>query len=69
LRKGRGLRRIAYFWATETDIPKRHSRIVLHLPARILNRAGAMTLVLRFAAVDAANHHRVLARTVRWTGG
>jgi hypothetical protein len=57
-------RRIARFWETESQIPKPYSEIVLRLPAAALVRLGRATLVLRFAAIDAAEHHRVLTRTV-----
>ena len=58
------LTRIATFYETETQIPGPHSRIFLRLPASRLTGTGSATLVLRFAAVDAADHHRMLTRTV-----
>ncbi len=64
LRRGRRLTRIASFRETESQIPRSHSRILLRMPARGLKAAGKATLVLRFAAVDAAGHHRVVTRIV-----
>lgn len=64
LRRGRRLHRIASFYETESDIPKPYSQIRLRLPARSLQGVGAVTLVLRFAALDSAEHHRVVTRTV-----
>jgi len=64
LRRGRRLHRIASFHETESDIPKPYSQIHLRLPVHSLQRARAVTLVLRFAAVDAAEHHRVVTRIV-----
>jgi hypothetical protein len=67
LRRAGRRHRVAHAWETESNIPRRHSRIVLRLPARALAGRAAVTLVLRFAAVDAANHHHLLTRTVRLT--
>jgi hypothetical protein len=64
LRVRGGLRRIARFWETESQLPKPYSEIVLRLPRAALERLGRATLVLRFAAIDAAEHHRVVTRTV-----
>jgi hypothetical protein len=64
LRRGRHLTRITSFYETETQIPRPHSRILLRLPARRLKGARSVTLVVRFAAVDAAGHHRTLTRIV-----
>jgi hypothetical protein len=64
LRRGRHLHRIASFYETESDIPKPYSQIRLRLPARSLQGVSAVTLVLRFAALDSAEHHRVVTRTV-----
>jgi hypothetical protein len=63
LRVGDRLRRIARFWETESQIPEPYSEIVLRLPAAALEHLTRATLVLRFSAVDAADHHRVLRRT------
>jgi hypothetical protein len=61
---GRQLRRVASFYETESDITGPYSQIVLRLPARALNGLNAATLVLRFSALDAARHHRVVTRSV-----
>ena len=58
--RGARLTRIATFYETETQIPRPPSRILLRLPASRLKGTGPVTLVLRFAAVDAAGHHRAL---------
>jgi hypothetical protein len=63
-RRGHRLARVASFYETETQIPRPHSRIFLRLPARRLTGSGSASLVVRFAAVDAAGHHRTLTRTV-----
>lgn len=63
---GRGRRQhIASFRETETQLPKSDSTITLPLPVRALAGAGDVSLILRFAAQDAAGHHRVVVRTVR----
>jgi hypothetical protein len=64
VRRGRHLTRITSFYETETQIPRPHTRLYLRLPARALRGAGAVTLVLRFGAVDGANHHRSVAREI-----
>ena len=64
LRLGRRVRRIASFYETESQLPKPYSDILLRLPARRLQGSRRVTLVLRFAALDAANHHRVVTRIV-----
>jgi Phosphoesterase family/Calcineurin-like phosphoesterase len=64
LHRGRHLTRIASFYETETQIPRPHSRIRLRLPARRLKGRGSIALVVRFAAVDGARHHRTLSRTI-----
>ncbi|MBV9003972.1 MAG: metallophosphoesterase [Solirubrobacterales bacterium] len=63
LRRGRHLSRIASFYETETQIPRPHSRIVLRLPPGPLKGTGPVMLVVRFAAVDGAGHHRTVTRT------
>jgi hypothetical protein len=65
LPRGHRLVRIASFYETESQIPGPYSRILLHLPPRRLRGQTAITLVMRFAAVDAAGHHRAVTRTVR----
>jgi hypothetical protein len=67
LRQGGRLRRIASFAETESQIPRRSSRILLPLPPGSLQNRSSATLVLRFSAVDSADHHRALTRTVRLT--
>ena len=64
LRRGRRLHRIASFYETESQITKPYSQIVLRLAARRLQGARQVTLVLRFAAKDAADHHRIVTRIV-----
>jgi hypothetical protein len=64
LRRGRRAQRIASFYETESQIPKPYSQILLRLPAARLMGLSEATLVLRFAALDAANHHRTVTRTV-----
>ena len=64
LRLGRHVRRIASFYETESQITKPYSDILLRLPARRLQGRGRVTLVLRFAALDAAGHHRTVTRIV-----
>jgi hypothetical protein len=63
LRRGRHLKRVTSFYETETQIPRPHTRIFLRLPASRLKGTGPVTLVVRFAAVDAASHQRTLTRT------
>src|SRR5262249_58284345 len=62
--RGHRLTRIASFYETETQIPRPHSRIFLRLPASRLRSSGPVKLVVHFAAVDGAGHHRALRRTV-----
>ena len=64
LRRGRRLHRVASFYETESQITKPYSDILLRLPARRLQGRRRVTLVLRFAALDAAGHHRVVTRIV-----
>jgi hypothetical protein len=64
LRRGGRLHRIASFYETESQIPKPYSQILLRLPARSLQGMTAVRLVLRFAAVDSAEHRRTVTRTV-----
>ena len=58
------LRRIARFSETESQIREPYSEIVLRLPAAALEHLTRAKLVLRFAAVDAAEHHRVVTTTL-----
>jgi hypothetical protein len=67
LRVRGGLRRIGSFWETESQIPEPYSEIVLRLPASSLRNRSRATLVLRFAALDAAEHHRLVTRVVSLT--
>jgi hypothetical protein len=64
LRRGNRLQRIGVFRETESEIPRPYSQILLRLPARRLQGLRHATLVLRFAAIDAAEHHRVVTRIV-----
>ena len=64
LHRGRRLHRVASFYETESQITKPYSDILLRLPARRLQGRRRVTLVLRFAALDAAGHHRVVTRIV-----
>jgi hypothetical protein len=64
LRVRGGLRRIASFWETESQIPEPYSDIVLRLPSSPLSSLTRATLVLRFEALDAAEHHRLVTRIV-----
>jgi hypothetical protein len=64
LRHGNHLRRIATFYETESEIGRPNSTVFLRLPARQLKGLSRATLVLRFAAIDAAGHHRVAAHEV-----
>jgi Calcineurin-like phosphoesterase len=64
LRRGRRLQRIARFYETESQLPAPYSQILLRLPARRLQGAKKVPLVLRFAAIDAAGHHRIVTRIV-----
>ncbi|MBV9421899.1 MAG: metallophosphoesterase [Solirubrobacterales bacterium] len=64
LRRDGHLTRIARFRETESEITRPYSQILLRLPARRLQGAGSVTLVLRFSAVDAAEHHRTVTRIV-----
>jgi hypothetical protein len=52
------------FYEAESQIPGPYSRILLRLPARRLKGTGSVTLVVRFVAVDAADHQRALIRSV-----
>ena len=63
-RQGHTLQRIASAYETESQIPQPHSRIVLSLPASRLRGISAVTLVIRFAAVDGAGHRHTVTRTV-----
>lgn len=58
------LRRIARLPKTESQVSKPYSEIVLRLPAAPLEHLRQAKLDLRFAAIDAADHHRVVTRTV-----
>ena len=62
--RARHLTRIGRFYETESQIPSPYSRILLRLPARRLKGTGSVTLVVRFVAVDAADHQRALIRSV-----
>ncbi len=64
LRQGRRLRRIASFYETESEIPEPYSQILLRLPAAPLEGRRKVSLVLHFAALDAAQHHVALTRVV-----
>jgi hypothetical protein len=64
MRRGGRLQRIASFLETESEIPRPYSQIVLRLPEARLNGESGGTLVLRFAARDAAGHHREVTRVV-----
>ena len=64
LRRGHRVERIAQFYETESQVSKPYDLINLRLPRQRLQGLRHATLVLRFAAVDAAGHHRVLTRTV-----
>ncbi len=64
LRHGSRLSRIASFYETESQIPKPYTQILLRLPARSLQGMAAVRLVLRFAAVDSAEHRHTVTRTV-----
>ena len=64
LHRGHRLTRIASFYETETQLPRPHSRILLRLPASRLKGTAPLKLVLHFAAVDGAGHHRALTRAV-----
>lgn len=64
IRRGRHLQRIASFYETESEIPKRYSQISLRLPAGRLLARNRITLVLRFSALDAAEQHRTVTRIV-----
>ena len=63
-RHGHHLQRIASYYETESEIPKPYSRILLRLPAARMEGVSHVTLVLRFAALDSARHHRVVTRIV-----
>jgi hypothetical protein len=67
VRRGHRLTRIASFYETETQIAGPHSLVYLRLPARALRASGALSLVLRFAVVDGANHHLSLTRETTLT--
>jgi hypothetical protein len=64
LRRGRRLERIASYYETESQIPRPYAQIQLRFPTRWLKSGTAVTLVLRFAAVDSAGHHQAVTRTV-----
>ncbi len=61
---GRHLRRIASFYETESEIPEPYSQILLRLPRAPLANRRNVTLVLHFAALDAAQHRVALTRVV-----
>jgi hypothetical protein len=69
LRRGPRLQRIGVFRETESEIPEPYSQIHLRLPARRIQGLRHATLVLRFVATDAAEHHCVVTTTVRLTRG
>ena len=62
--RARHVTRIGRFYETETQVARPHSRILLRLPARGLRGTRSVTLVVRFVAVDAANHQRSVVRRV-----
>jgi phosphatidylinositol-3-phosphatase len=62
--RGHDLNRVARFYETETQVSRPHSRVLLRLPRTRLRGGSSVRLVLRFVAVDAANHHRTLTRRV-----
>lgn len=64
VRRAGHLENVASFYETESEIAKRYSVIYLRLPARQLKGIRHVTLVLRFSALDAGGHHRVVTRTV-----
>jgi hypothetical protein len=64
LRRGNRLQWIGAFRETESEVAQPYSQVLLRLPARRLQRLRHATLVLRFAAIDAAEHHRVVTRIV-----
>ncbi len=64
LARGRQLRRVASFYETESQIPRPYSQILLALPPGALSGTSSARLVLRFSALDAAAHHRVVTRSV-----
>jgi len=64
LRHGRRLRRVASAYETESQIPGPYSRILVRVPARWLKHPAGDSLVMRFAALDAAGHRRTVTRTV-----
>jgi hypothetical protein len=63
IRRAGRLEQIASFYETETQAPTAYDVIYLQMPARQLRGLKRATLVLRFAAVDSANHHRAVMRT------
>ena len=65
LRRNGWTRRIVSAYETESQIAKPYSRILLRVPAHWLKHAVSGALVMRFAAVDAAEHHQTLMRTVQ----
>jgi hypothetical protein len=65
LRRNGWTRRITTAYETESQIPNPYSRILLPVPAHWLKHAAGGALVMRFAAVDAAEHRQTLVRTVQ----
>ncbi len=65
VRRAGQVRRITTSYETESEITKPYSLIYLHLPRGQLKRLRQANLVLRFAALDSAGHHRVVTKTVR----
>jgi calcineurin-like phosphoesterase family protein len=62
LRHGSHLERLGSFHETEAQVFKPYSQIFLRLPARPLQGLREARLLLRFTAVDAAGHHRLVTR-------
>jgi hypothetical protein len=61
---GRHMIAIASYRETETEIPRRSSRVDLHLSQGLLRHLRAARLTLTFVAVDASEEHRSVTRTL-----
>lgn len=64
VRRAGRLVRVASFYETESQLTKPNSVIYLRLPVGRLAGSKRIRLVLQFAALDSAGHHRTVTRTV-----
>jgi hypothetical protein len=68
VRSGSHIITIARYRETETEIPRRSSRVALHLRRSVIRSLGNARLMLAFVAVDASKEQRTVTRTLTLTG-